>query len=270
MKLKAGQFYGKTSQTLLADGFRFTEKAYSLSARLPRHAHELAHFCFVLSGSYSEQIGSREFERAPSALVYYPPEVSHAERHLTGGRHFLVEVDFKGLNKVREYGARLHEPVFLQNPSALVLASRLYEEFLRDDAFSPLALESITTELLISASRANLRGADRTPPRWLARVKEMLHENYSAALHLNDLAAAAGVHPTHLARVFRRFEHCTVGDYLRRIRIEQARRKIIFSGESLVAIALDTGFADQTHFSRTFKNLTGMTPTEFRRIFRAR
>jgi AraC family transcriptional regulator len=268
MKLKAGQFYGKTLQTLSANGFRFTEKSYSSSSKLPAHAHELSHFCLVLAGNYSEKIGAREFERTPAALVYYPPEVSHAERHLTDGRHFLVEIDFKSLEKVREYGAKLREPVFLRNRFAALLASRMYEEFCRRDVFSALALESISTELLISASRQNLQTAERRPPRWLASVKEILHENFSGSLRLDELAKAVGVHPTHLARVFRQFENCTVGDYIRRIRIEQARQKMIFSKASLVEIALETGFADQTHFTRTFKNLTGTTPTEFRRMFR--
>src|SRR6185295_5839731 len=107
LKLKAGQFYGTTSQALSADGFRFTEKAYLSRATLPIHAHELPHFCFVLAGSYAESIAGKLFEREPTALVYYPPDVSHGEEHFSHGRHFLVEIDFKALDKVRDYGARL-------------------------------------------------------------------------------------------------------------------------------------------------------------------
>ena len=105
---------------------------------------------------------------------------------------------------------------------------------------------------------------------WLEKIKEILRENYEETLTLNELADFVGVHPTHLARVFRQFERCTIGDYLRQFRIETARQKIINSKESLVEIALNTGFADQTHFTRTFKNVTGMTPTEFRNIFKPR
>ena len=268
-KLKAGQFYGTTSQTLAADSFRFTEKTYSSSARLPAHAHELAHFCFVLAGNYGEQIGSKTFERKPLALVFYPPEISHSEQHLADGRHLLIEIDGKGLGKIREYGAQLDEPVFLQTQDSLALAAKMYGEFCERDAFSPLALENIATELLIAASRRQTF-AERNPPRWLKVVKEYLHENFYAPPGLSQLAEAVGVHPTHLARVFRRFEGCTVGEYVRKIRIDEARRKILHSEESLVEIALEAGFADQTHFSRSFKKMTGMTPGEFRKFFRAR
>ncbi|MEZ5428086.1 MAG: AraC family transcriptional regulator [Pyrinomonadaceae bacterium] len=267
MKLKAGQFYGKTSQTLRANEFRFTEKSYSTDARLPSHAHELSHFCLVLAGNYREKIGSREFERSPLALVFYPPDVSHAEEHRSNGRHLLVEIDFAGLEKVRQYGARLGEPVLLGGESSDWLAARMYREFSRRDRFSPLALESISTELLIAASRQSERRAEKNAPRWLGRVKEYLNENFASPPGLGDLAEAAGVHPTHLARVFRQFEHCTAGEYVRRVRLEKARRKMISSRASLVEIALETGFSDQAHFTRTFKRETGMTPTEFRKIF---
>jgi AraC family transcriptional regulator len=269
LKLKAGQFYGKTSHALSANGFRFTEKAYSLHATLPAHAHELSHFCFVLAGSYKEKIYRRLFERGPTALVYYPPDVSHAEEHFDHGRHFLVEIDFKPLERLREYGARLCEPVLLDGDSSLWLAARMYREFIQRDEFSALALESLSTELLIAASRRPAQTAERKPPQWLERVKEFLRQNFVEPPGLDELARAAGVHPTHLARVFRQFERCTVGDYVREIRIGYARRKMLDSHEPLVEIALGAGFADQAHFTRSFKRITGMTPTEFRRTFAA-
>jgi AraC family transcriptional regulator len=270
MKLKAGQFYGKTSQTFSANSFRFTEKSYSSVTKLPSHAHEFSHFCFVLSGNYKEKIGSQLFEREPATLVFYPPDVSHAEEHFTNGRHFLVEIDFKGLERVREYGASLNEPALLNDDSTLWLAARMYKEFSERDEFSALALESISIELLIAASRKRSKPAESKPPLCLEKAKEFLHDNFSTSIGLNELAKSAGVHPTHLARVFRQFENCTAGDYVRRIRIENARNRILSTNESLVEIALETGFADQTHFTRSFKRVTGMTPTEFRRLFKSR
>jgi AraC family transcriptional regulator len=270
LKLKAGQFYGDTAQALISNGFSFTEKRYSSKVKLPVHAHELAHFCFVLAGNYKEKIGFKDSQRAPSALVFYPPDVSHSEEHLVEGRHFLVEIDARGLEKVRQYGGRLNEPVVLGDKLQSWLVVRMYKEFRERDKFSALALESLVTELLIEASRQEHPVREHKPPRWLKRVKEFLHENVVIPPNLNESAQAAGVHPTHLARVFRRFEGCTIGDYIRKIRIEQACQKILVSDDSLVEIALETGFADQTHFTRTFRRVAGITPTEFRNIFKRR
>ncbi len=270
LKLKAGQFYGKTFHALAADGFRFTEKSYASYTTLPTHAHELSHFCFVLAGNYQEHIGGKHFERAPTALVFYPPDVSHRERHFTSGRHLLVEIDFKSLERVRDYGACLSKPVLLANGRPLWLAAQMYREFTGRDQFSALILESLTTELLIATSRLDIRRAERLPPPWLANVKEFVRAGFSEPLRLSEIACAVNIHPTHLARVFRQFEHCTVGDYIRRVRINFACQRISGSNDALVDIALAAGFADQTHFNRCFKRLTGMTPTEFRRTFTAR
>jgi AraC family transcriptional regulator len=77
---------------------------------------------------------------------------------------------------------------------------------------------------------------------------------------------AVGVHPVHLVRVFRKFQHCTVGEYIRQLRIDYARERMLSSNDPLIEIALSSGFADHTHFSRSFKRVTGMTPSEFRKI----
>lgn len=270
LRLKAGEFYGETSQALFANGFRFTEKAYPNYLQIPKHSHELSHFCFVLSGNYEEQIERKTDERVPTALVYYPPDVRHAEKHHTNGKHFLVEIDAKILDKVRDYGANLNEPLTLLGNESLWLAAKMYREFCQRDSFSVLALESITTELMIYASRQTIKVNERKRPIWLEKTIEILRDNFAEPVGLNELAEFVGVHPTHLARVFRQFERCTIGDYIRKVRIENARQRMISSKESLVEIALNSGFSDQTHFTRSFKNVTGMTPKEFRRIFHSR
>jgi AraC family transcriptional regulator len=86
---------------------------------------------------------------------------------------------------------------------------------------------------------------------------------------LSQLAAEVGVHPIYLARSFRKHYRCTVGEYVRRLRIETACREISVSRKSLSEIATASGFYDQSHFSNAFKRYTGMTPAEFRARVRA-
>ena len=128
----------------------------------------------------------------------------------------------------------------------------------------------MSTTPLIAASRRDKRKTERNPPAWLGRLKEFLRENFSEPPGLNELAKAVDVHPTHLARVFRQYERCTVGDYIREVRVDYAHRRLLTSNEPLIEIALAAGFADQTHFTRSFKRVTGMTPAEYRRLFASR
>lgn len=270
IKLKAGEFYGRRSDVIEADGYSFAESSYAPTAQLPTHAHELAHFCLVLDGTYTETIGSRSYDRTPATLVYYPTDVSHSEKHHSSGRHFLVEISDIGTERIRDHGLKIDEPIALSDSGARWLSSRMYREFSRSDKFSALVLESLTMELMIFAARSNERSGERLRPAWLRAVIEILREDPAESFTLSELARFAGVHPTHLARAFRRFEKCTVGDYIRNTRVERAKSRMLLTDDPLAQIALDAGFADQSHFTRSFKIVSGMTPTEFRRVFKVR
>ena len=89
-------------------------------------------------------------------------------------------------------------------------------------------------------------------------------------LSLTGLARTVGVHPVHLARSFRHVHACSVGEYLRRMRVGFAERELASSDAPLSDVALRAGFCDQSHFSRTFKRLTGSTPAVWRSAVRRR
>ncbi len=88
-------------------------------------------------------------------------------------------------------------------------------------------------------------------------------------LTLAAIASVVGMHPVYLAREFRKHFRCTVGQYQRRLRIESACLEISRSDTPLAEVAAAVGFYDQSHFSRTFKRITGLTPAEYRAVFRA-
>ena len=81
---------------------------------------------------------------------------------------------------------------------------------------------------------------------------------------MDELAREAGVHPVHLSRVFRRITGKGVGEYVHRLRIREACERMIKPGASLAEISCDLGFADQSHFTRTFHSITGTSPAAFR------
>ena len=101
-------------------------------------------------------------------------------------------------------------------------------------------------------------------PKWLERVRNILEQRFAEPFKLSEIAAEAGVHPVHLAREFRKHYGTSVGEYLRRVRIEYACRELMGSNAAVTNIAFAAGFADQSHFSRTFKRLCGTTPGRYR------
>jgi transcriptional regulator GlxA family with amidase domain len=65
---------------------------------------------------------------------------------------------------------------------------------------------------------------------------------------------------------FRRVFRATVGEYVRRLRVDAAQRMLTNSDISLAQIALETGFADQSHLTRVFRRATGLTPKLYRAL----
>jgi len=84
-------------------------------------------------------------------------------------------------------------------------------------------------------------------------------------LRIADVAASLGVHPVHLARVFRKAWGCSPGDLLRWRRVEQAGALLRCRKLGMAEIAVIAGFADQSHMARAFQIRYGMTPSHYRR-----
>jgi transcriptional regulator GlxA family with amidase domain len=76
------------------------------------------------------------------------------------------------------------------------------------------------------------------------------------------------VEPTRLVRAFRRHLDTTPADYLRQLRVDEARRLLLDTERPVADIALETGFTDQSHLTRVFRRSLRETPAAFRRRFR--
>jgi AraC family transcriptional regulator len=95
-------------------------------------------------------------------------------------------------------------------------------------------------------------------------VVDLLEARFTEPPGLGELAEAAGVHPSHLLRVFRARQGCSPGEFVRRRRVAFACRRLSDTRDPLALIALASGFADQSHFCRVFRRQMGVTPAAYR------
>lgn len=109
----------------------------------------------------------------------------------------------------------------------------------------------------------------RHPPAWLVQVRDRLHDEYVSPPAAAELAAQAGVHRVHLVRSFRRFFGLPPAEYVRRLRVRAASTRLALTPAGIASIALESGFADQSHLGRRFRRETGFTPAGFRNAVRA-
>jgi AraC family transcriptional regulator len=246
-------------------GFSLVEAVYPPRLRVSTHSHEKANLCIALQGTCSESYGRKLREYRPFALDFLPATHTHSLT-FDGAplRCFNVDVAPQTLNSAREYSLVLDESLHCYGGSLAWLFMRLYNEFLQKDTASQLAIEGLMLEMLAVISRTRIDVPEPKPPRWLQRAEEMLRARFLDDLSLSVISQAVGVHPVHLSREFRRHYHSSVGEYIRKLRIEYTCKEMLNSDIPLSEIASAAGFADQSHFTRTFKRLVGMTPAVFR------
>jgi AraC-like DNA-binding protein len=109
-------------------------------------------------------------------------------------------------------------------------------------------------------STERARPAPRTPTARAAELaRQYLDEHYGTAVKLGPLAAMCGVNPFHLIRSFRDAVGLPPHAYLTQVRAQRAR-DLLLQGESLPGVAYRCGFCDQSHMTRTFKRIFGVTP----------
>lgn len=251
-------------------GFRLRETAYPAGFEFPKHAHEYGCFYLLLEGSLTERFGKKSRECEPMSMVFNCPGEEHSDSfHRTGGRNFVLGMDRDRLATLREHSLMLDQSAQFYGGLLAWLSIRLYREFRQMDPVSPLVIESLAVEIMAEISRS-AKGNQRKPPLWLERTREFLHENFAETLSLSEVAEIAEVHPVHLVRTFRTFYRCTIGEYIRRLRVDFACRELSRFDLPLATIASSAGFSDQSHLSRTFKQHTGLSPSEFRAALRLR
>jgi AraC family transcriptional regulator len=251
----------------LAD-FRIAESRYPPRLRQPHHRHAQASLSFVLAGTYRETFSIGAAMRQPSTVIFHPPQESHAvEYHERPVRILSVQLNAQRFSHLTTYSEIFESRASRCTKAINTIGCRLYREFQDADDLSALAVEGLVNEALVEAARAQSQ-RERSSPPWLRRAEEFLHDNFAQQLRSEDVANAAGVHPAHLMRVFRRSHGCTMGEYVRRLRLDFAAQAIVNQEASLAEIASAAGFSDQSHLTRSFRTHFRVTPSQYRRILR--
>jgi AraC family transcriptional regulator len=260
MKLERGEFLGDTLGSKQIPGIHMQLRQYSAGHTLPVHSHQSAYLCLVRAGIYDEHFGSRTRVCQPGTLAFHPAGEDHYQR--VGAEPVVlmnVEMDARWTDRTL-----FKEPWSVTHGPLVSLANKLYDEFQLPDDLTPLAVEALLLEMAVLKERSE----KKLPPRWLSRATYIMHESLTSPLRMRQVAKEMGVHPAHFSRAFRRYFGCSPIEYLRRLRVEEARRLLLTTSKPGAAIAMQCGFSDQSHLNRSFLRQLGVTPAVYRRLVR--
>jgi AraC family transcriptional regulator len=251
-------------RSMEAAGCCVTEAWFPPNAELPPHTHDRPIFGVMLSGAFASAIAHRTLDCPPAAVWVEPLGERHAN-HIgrDGARVLVVQPDPAAFDA---FGGFLDAVRHLRHAGIAADATRIAQEIDAADDLSPLVVDGLVQTMLAAAARRDRvrRFHDRVPP-WLLLAQELLHAHFRERVGLSGVAVSVGVTPSHLAREFRAHFGTTVGEYVRRLRVEWVAEQLTRTTMSLSEIGMAGGFSDQSHLTREFQRRFGHSPGEWRR-----
>jgi AraC-like DNA-binding protein len=218
-----------------------------------RHAHDHAQLSFLLCGEIEEQIGGRSFEALGPSTCFKPAGAPHSDNW---GRHGALMLSLRMSEPSSEPAPRpAHWRSANMRSVGMVLRAAL------NPSVRP-QFDLLSSDLLGCANDKELRFG--SPPSWLKRVREAAAE--APDFSIAEAAREAGVHRVHLSRAFARAYGLPLSVYRQRTRLARAVTNTLRSPDGLADVALEAGYADQAHMTRSLRAATGTTPRGLRRL----
>jgi AraC family transcriptional regulator len=204
-----------------------------------------------------------DFDTLPGVLAYTPVGVEVFSESASGGEYLLMRLDEQlATEHLPAVGHRVQSSGYRQ---ALNLAREVRRLLLAQQP-DTLALEQCAMGFIGLAQR-QAAITHRATPKAFTRVLDQITEQFNQPLTLEQLAVTYGQNELRFLRDFTRAIGLTPHAYIVEVRLQAARRMIESTDLSLANIALDTGFAHQSHMGSAFRKHLAMTPRQYRSHF---
>lgn len=260
--LQTGQYSGAVVSLKNIDGLIAGTTVYEKdSFNREFHYHENPHLTFILQGGNIENRKGTSRELQVGEVVFYHSGEWHQTLPAAEvSKNINLEIEESFLKAFTISENALNTAV-IDNPDSKFLLLRMHRELLTNDDLTATSIQMLLLSVIDHSSRYI-----NHKPDWIIRLSELLRDQWNQSHSLTDLSLLLQVHPVTISRYFSKYFGCTLGEYVRKIKIEKSIPLIKNGKYSLTEIALECGFFDQSHFTRNFKALTGLLPKEFQRL----
>jgi AraC-like DNA-binding protein len=237
----------------------------------PRHTHDYYVICVVDRGRQSfTHAGRKHYTPVGGLILINPGEAHTGEAAVEEG--FSIRCLYPTPQQMRSAlgGEQRDLPWFTQVRADDALArghlAALHDALAR--AASPLERESrftwTLTHLIGRYGGGPGPAAPGREPEAVRRAQAFIDEHFAAGVRLDDLARHVALSPYYLLRAFRAEVGLPPHAYLDSVRVRHAER-LIARGRTLAEVAVEAGYSSQSHLTRHFKRLLGVTPGHYAR-----
>ena len=242
-----------------------------------RHAHDCYAFGIVTQGRLDFSYQHRDWQASAGDINLVVPGEVH-DGHGGTGDGWSYKMLYMPVELVGEVTSSLSGkdflPYFLPGViarSPLAVGLQQLHQVLSDEAETLLRQESAVWNWLAAfiekySERRIILPTGRHEDSAVKSAIEYLQEHYEDNVTLKKLASIAGLSPYYLLHVFSSAVGMPPHLYQQMLRVQKAKQ-LLATGISPVMIASDMGFIDQSHFSRQFKKISGLTPVGYQKMF---
>jgi len=235
-----------------------------------RHIHEEFTLALVLQGTDTTFRPGGSYTARPGSLLLINAGDVHSSKSVEV-EYRIMNISPKTMSLIASEiaGEKIENPFF---SDALIEEAGLFRAFLNlhcnlEQKASPLESESgfLSTMGFLLARQGGITFAFQPTgkePHYLRLVQDYLAAHYAEHVSLAQLASLTGLSPYYLLRVFHKQVGCPPHEYQTQLRVARAK-KLLRDGLPISDVALETGFFDQSHLSRNFKRIVGISPGQY-------
>ncbi len=261
LKLNKGSYSGKVHQLVEHSGLITSHTTYVDNYNAGFHYHENPHLTFILQGGNLEYKSHHSaLKDTGSVLFYHSGELHKTLPTVASTKNLNIEIELNFLNQYSLDESDLKNAVE-KNQQSRSFMLKVYSELLLNDSVTKTALYSLMLSFVKGLDVPYYHNIE-----WCDRLKEILNDEWNVNHSLEELSLRLGVHPVTISKYFKKYFGTTFGEYVRSLRINKSIFLVKNSNHSITEIAFQCGFADQSHFIRTFKAQTGLTPKYFQKL----
>ena len=228
----------------------------------PRHAHQSHLLVLITDGAREMDLSQQTIQIRAGQGFFLPAGTSHACRS-------IVQHDYYAIAVPEAFWAELADEntlpafTFFDHGAAGLSALRELLRVLRFDA-DPMAIETALLAVLTSVQSGEQPVCDEAHVHMVESVRSWLCSHFTEPVRLQDLVKLTGWQPGTINKLFRMHAGIPPYEFLLHQRLREVAHLLRASGMQLSDIAVETGFADQSHMQRLFRRAYGVTPKAYR------
>lgn len=243
--------------------------------KFPNHFHEHYVIGFIERGRRHLSCKNKDYIIEPGDLMIFNPRDNHTCEQIDNRT-----LDYRCLNINEDIMKKImHEitdneylPCFSQNvifhSEQVSLLREVHEMIMQErKEFEKEEKLLFLMKILIDNYAESINSDDFNDNKDIGNICEFIDENYYSSITLDELSEISKMNKYGMIRKFTKLKGVTPYQYLQTVRINKAK-ELLEKGEEVVDVACKTGFTDQSHFTNFFKRFIGLTPGQYKDIFK--